>query len=101
MTLQGLFVAVCPDEAGRFFAFLARAAATQLGRGVDLQIMFGIGGERDLPERELGHLSGWRGSGPVRAGNDAWAQRQLDVYGSLLDAAYTLREQLSNLEQTR
>ncbi len=99
MTMQGLFIAACPDEAGRFFAFLARAAATQLDRGVDLQIMFGIGGERDLTEREIGHLSGWRGSGPVRAGNEAWAQRQLDVYGSLLDAAYTLRAQLGELDE--
>ncbi len=101
--VQGLFIAACPDEAGKFFAFLARAAATtQLGRGTDLQIMFGIGGERDLSERELGHLSGWRDSAPVRAGNDAWEQRQLDVYGSLLDAAHTLREQLHDLdEQTR
>ncbi|MDQ2881780.1 MAG: glycoside hydrolase family 15 protein [Actinomycetota bacterium] len=99
MTLQGLFIAACPDEAGRFFAFLARAGATQLDRGVDLQIMFGIGGERDLSEREIGHLSGWRGSGPVRAGNGAWAQRQLDVYGSLIDAAYTLREQLGQLDE--
>jgi len=98
MTMQGLFIAACPDEAGRFFAFLARAAATQLDRGVDLQIMFGIGGERDLSEREIEHLSGWRGSGPVRAGNGAWAQRQLDVYGSLLDAAYTLRAQLGELD---
>jgi GH15 family glucan-1,4-alpha-glucosidase len=48
-----------------------------------LQIMFGIGGERDLSERLLPHLSGWRGNGPVRSGNDAWEQRQLDVYGAL------------------
>lgn len=97
MTLQGLYVAACSDEAGRFFEFLARAAATQLDRGRDLQIMFGVGGERDLSERDIGHLSGWRGSGPVRAGNAAWSQCQLDVYGSLLDAAYTLREQLGTL----
>ena len=102
MTLQGLFVAACPDEAGRFFSFLATAAATQLDRGVDLQIMFGVGGERDLSEREIPHLAGWRGSGPVRAGNGAWNQRQLDVYGSLMDAAHTLRDQLGDLdEQTR
>jgi len=99
MTLQGLFVAACPDEAGRFFAFLARAAATQLERGLHLQIMFGIGGERDLTEREIPHLAGWRGSGPVRVGNDAWGQRQLDVYGALLDAAYTLRVQLGDLDE--
>ena len=99
MTMQGLFVAACPDEAARFFTFVARAAATQLDRGLDLQIMFGVGGERDLTEREIGHLSGWRGSGPVRSGNGAWSQRQLDVYGSLLDAAHTLRAQLGELDE--
>ncbi len=102
MTMQGLFVAACPDEAGRFFSFLATAAATQLDRGLDLQIMYGVGGERDLSERELPFLSGWRGSGPVRVGNDAWRQRQLDVYGAVLDAAHTLRAQLSDMaEATR
>jgi GH15 family glucan-1,4-alpha-glucosidase len=102
MTLQGLFIAACPEEAGRFFAFLARAAGTQLDRGVDLQIMFGVGGERDLTEREVPHLSGWRDSGPVRVGNGAWAQRQLDVYGAVLDAAYTLKvHEMGLLEPTR
>jgi GH15 family glucan-1,4-alpha-glucosidase len=97
MTLQGLWIAACPDEAGRFFSFLATAASTQLDRNLDLQIMFGVGGERDLAEHVLPHLSGWRGSGPVRTGNGAWSQRQLDVYGALLDAAYTLRRQLGEL----
>lgn len=100
MTMQGLYVAACPDEAGRFFAFLSRAASTQLDRGLHLQIMFGIGGERDLSERELPHLTGWRDSGPVRVGNGAWHQHQLDVYGALLDAAYTLRAQLQDDDQT-
>lgn len=99
MTLQGLFVAACPDEAGRFFSFMATAAATQLDRGMHLQIMFGIGGERDLTERQLPHLSGWKGSGPVRVGNGAWGQRQLDVYGALLDAAWTLRVQLGEIDE--
>jgi GH15 family glucan-1,4-alpha-glucosidase len=99
MTLQGLFIAACPAEAGRFFAFLSRSAGTQLARGVDLQIMFGIGGERDLTEHELDHLSGWRDSTPVRAGNQAWSQRQLDVYGAVLDAAYTLRDQLRDMDE--
>ncbi|MEJ7755135.1 MAG: glycoside hydrolase family 15 protein [Nocardioidaceae bacterium] len=98
MTMQGLWIAACPEEAGRFFSFLATAASTQLERGLDLQIMFGIGGERDLSERELPHLGGWRDSAPVRTGNDAWSQRQLDVYGSLLDAAHTLREQLGGVD---
>ncbi|WP_275466491.1 glycoside hydrolase family 15 protein [Streptomyces noursei] len=87
-TLQALATAACEKEKNRFFDFLARAAATQLDRGVDLQIMYGIGGERDLSERLLPHLTGWRNSGPVRIGNDAWRQRQLDVYGELLDAAH-------------
>ncbi|MGW0999059.1 glycoside hydrolase family 15 protein [Streptomyces sp. NPDC002520] len=86
-TIQALDTAACEKEKNRFFGFLARAAATQLDRGVDLQIMYGIGGERDLSERPLPHLTGWRNSGPVRIGNDAWRQRQLDVYGELLDAA--------------
>ncbi|OIJ94147.1 glycoside hydrolase family 15 protein [Streptomyces colonosanans] len=87
-TLQALATAACEKEKNRFFEFLARAAATQLARGVDLQIMYGIGGERDLSERRLPHLTGWRDSSPVRIGNDAWRQRQLDVYGELLDAAH-------------
>lgn len=100
MTLQGLYVAACPDEAGRFFAFLSRATATQLDRRLHLQIMFGIGGERDLSERQVPHLAGWRGSGPVRVGNDAWGQQQLDVYGALLDAAHTLKAQLTDMDES-
>ncbi len=97
MTMRGLYVAACPDEAGRF-GYLARAAATQLDRGLDLQIMFGISGERDLSERELPHLSGWRDSAPVRTGNGAWSQHQQDVYGALLDAALVLREKIDPLD---
>jgi GH15 family glucan-1,4-alpha-glucosidase len=62
-----------------------------------LQIMYGIGGEHDLTERELPHLRGWRDSAPVRVGNGAWGQRQLDVYGELLDALYLYHEQLGEL----
>ena len=97
-TMEALWVAACPDEAGKFFRFLADAAASQLQRGTDLQIMFGIGGERDLSERELPHLAGWRDSRPVRVGNGAWNQRQLDVYGEMLGAAWRLVEQLGELD---
>ena len=48
--------------------------------------MYGIGGERDLTERTLDHLSGWRGARPVRVGNGAWNQQQHDVWGMILDA---------------
>jgi alpha,alpha-trehalase len=97
-TLQALWVAACPDEADRFFDFIAYSATSLLRQGFDLQIMFGIGGERDLTERELPHLRGWRDSGPVRVGNGAWTQRQLDVYGELLDAACRLPDQLDALD---
>ncbi len=98
LTMEALWVAACPDEANKFFGFLADAAASQLQRGTDLQIMFGIGGERDLSERELSHLAGWRASRPVRVGNGAWTQRQLDVYGELLGAAQRLVDQLGELD---
>ncbi len=95
MTMQALWVASCPDEAYEFFDFMASAAAgTGTGTDRPLQIMFGIGGEHDLSERTLPHLSGWRSSTPVRVGNGAWGQPQLDVYGELLDAAAQLRNQL-------
>jgi GH15 family glucan-1,4-alpha-glucosidase len=98
LTLEALWVAACPDEAEDFFSYLAGSAATQLRRGTDLQIMFGVGGERDLSERELEHLSGWRNSRPVRVGNGAWNQRQLDVYGELLNSAYRLSDQWKVLD---
>jgi GH15 family glucan-1,4-alpha-glucosidase len=98
-TLDALWVAACPDEAHKFFSWMAGAVASQLDAGADLQIMFGIGGEHDLSERELPHLSGWRDSRPVRVGNGAWSQRQLDVYGELLDAAYRLKDQLGRIDE--
>src|SRR3712207_7707297 len=62
-----------------------------------LQIMYGIGGEHDLTERLLDHLPGWRGSAPVRVGNGAWNQTQLDVYGELLDALHLYADRLGDL----
>ena len=96
LTMDALSAAACPVEVGKFFGFLADAAASQLRRGADLQIMFGVGGEHDLSERELPHLAGWRASRPVRVGNGAWEQRQLDVYGELLGAAHRLAGQLGD-----
>ena len=93
-TIQALWVAACPDEANEFFDYVTSSAAGTLDGGGDLQIMFGIGGERDLTERELPHLEGWRSSTPVRVGNGAWDQRQLDVYGELLGAVYRLSDHL-------
>src|SRR4029434_2763546 len=69
------------------------------GHGLDrsLQIVYGIGGEPDLSERELPHLRGWRESRPVRVGNGAWDQVQLDVYGELLNSLHLYRAQLGEL----
>jgi GH15 family glucan-1,4-alpha-glucosidase len=97
LTMQALWIAACPDEAHRFFNWMAVAAAGRV-RESDLQIMFGVGGEHDLSERPLPHLSGWRGSRPVRAGNGAWNQRQLDVYGEVLTAGRLLLDQLGELD---
>ena len=97
LTLQALYIGACPDEATEFVSFMTSAAGGQAGAGSSLQIMYGIGGEHDLSERELPHLRGWRDSRPVRVGNGAWDQVQLDVYGELLDAIYAYREQLGDL----
>jgi alpha,alpha-trehalase len=93
LTLEALYIGSCSDEAEEFVSFMTSAA----GGGASLQIMYGIGGEHDLTERELPHLSGWRDSQPVRVGNGAWGQTQLDVYGELLNALYLYREQLGEL----
>ena len=71
-------------EALDFFSFIADVAE----RDDDLQIMYGIGGERDLDESELDHLPGYANSRPVRIGNAAYAQQQHDVWGALLDSVY-------------
>ncbi len=85
----------CPDEGQRFFDWIA-ASTGPVGDG-QVPIMFGVGGEHDLTEHELGHLSGYAGSRPVRVGNDAWTQTQLDVLGEVLECAWVLRDQLDGL----
>jgi GH15 family glucan-1,4-alpha-glucosidase len=93
LTLEALYIGACTDEAEEFVSFMTSAA----GGGASLQIMYGIGGEHDLSERVLGHLRGWRDSAPVRVGNGAWDQVQLDVYGELLNMVHVYRERLGEL----
>ena len=76
------------EEATMWRQWLLRAVA---GDPADVQIMYGIAGERRLDERELDWLSGYEGSRPVRVGNAASSQLQLDVYGEVLDALYQAR----------
>ncbi len=82
-TLYALLVSGYEDEAAEWQRWLLRAAA---GKPSDLQIMYGVGGERLLPETELTWLPGYAGSAPVRIGNAAHEQFQLDVFGEVMDA---------------
>jgi GH15 family glucan-1,4-alpha-glucosidase len=100
LTLHALWVAACPDEAVDFFEFFATAAGcAPAGGDVDLQVLYGIGGEHGIAERALDHLTGYRDSRPVRVGNDAWDQLQLDVYGELLAAAAMLADQFGEIDE--
>jgi GH15 family glucan-1,4-alpha-glucosidase len=84
-TLQALIMAGFQEEASAWREWLLRAVA---GSPQQLQIMYGVGGERDLSEREVHWLSGYKNSRPVRIGNAASEQRQLDVYGEVMSALY-------------
>ena len=75
------------DEAAAYLSWL-HGRGTVDEDGVPLQVMYGVDGRSDLTEHELPHLSGYRGSGPVRIGNGASTQLQLDVYGEVVDAVY-------------
>ena len=99
LTLEALWVAACPDEARDFFDFFATAAGGEVDGRSALQILYGVGGERDVAERELAHLAGYRQSRPVRVGNGAWNQTQLDVYGELLSAACRLADQVGDFDE--
>jgi len=88
LTLLALMDGGYVDEAAAWRDWLLRAAA---GSPQQVQIMYGIGGERQLPERELPWLPGYEDSRPVRVGNAAHAQLQLDVYGEVMDALYQAR----------
>ena len=98
LTIRALWVAACPDEPSRLFDWFATTAG-HIGDEL-VQIMYGVEGERDLTEHVLEHLSGYHDSRPVRVGNGAWQQQQLDVLGEVLDAAFLLRDQLGRLDQT-
>ncbi|MFG1685698.1 glycoside hydrolase family 15 protein [Nonomuraea sp. NPDC049269] len=77
------------EEAEAFMGFLSTHVRSDGDRRTGpLQIMYGIDGRSDLPESELSHLEGYRASAPVRVGNAAVSQLQLDIYGALLDSIY-------------
>ncbi len=89
LTLLALLRSGYTEEARAWRDWLLRAVA---GRSDDVQIMYGVAGERRLAELEIPWLSGYEGSQPVRIGNGASGQLQLDVYGEMIDAFTTARE---------
>lgn len=86
-TLYGLLRIGFTEEAGAFMKWL-EARCRELNPDGSLQIMYRIDGEHELPERNLDHLAGYRQSRPVRVGNGAYKQLQLDIYGELMDSVY-------------
>ena len=89
LTLDALMAAGYVEEATSWRDWVIRAVA---GDPEDLQIMYGVAGERRLDEYQLDWLPGYEGSSPVRVGNAASGQLQLDVYGELTDALYRARQ---------
>jgi alpha,alpha-trehalase len=82
--LWGLYTLGFDWEANDFFYFIRDVASGE----EDLQVMYGVGGERRLDESTLDHLGGYEGAQPVRIGNGAFCQKQHDVWGALLDSIY-------------
>ncbi|MEV0096366.1 glycoside hydrolase family 15 protein [Streptomyces sp. NPDC050738] len=95
LTLNALLACGYQEEAAAWRDWLLRAVA---GNPADLQIMYGLSGERRLPETELAWLSGYESSAPVRSGNGAVDQLQLDVYGEVIDSLHLARS--SGLQST-
>jgi GH15 family glucan-1,4-alpha-glucosidase len=86
-TLYALLRIGFTDEAASFMHWIESRAA-ELNPDGSLQVMYGIDGRHDLTEETLYHLEGYRGSAPVRIGNGAYNQLQLDIYGELMDSVY-------------
>jgi len=97
LTIRSLWIAACPDEPSRLVDWFVNAAG-RVGEEL-FQIVYGVEGERDLTERTLDHLDGYHASTPVRVGNQAWTQVQLDVLGEVVDAVHLLRDELGELDE--
>ncbi len=93
--LWALFTLGFDWEANDFFYFIADVA----GGEEELQVMYGPGGERNLREEELDHLTGYEGARPVRVGNAAYRQNQHDVWGALLDSVYLHTRSRDSLDE--
>ena len=87
-TLYALIRIGFTDEAGQFINWIISLCPSHSEDDSQLQIVYGIDGRKDLKEEILDHLEGYKGSSPVRIGNGAYNQTQLDIYGELMDAVY-------------
>jgi GH15 family glucan-1,4-alpha-glucosidase len=85
LALWGLYTLGFDEEADDFFYFIRDVVSDEPDH---LQVMYGIGGEKEMPEVTLDHLGGYQGARPVRVGNDAYRQHQHDVWGALVDSIY-------------
>ncbi|MEX2081423.1 MAG: glycoside hydrolase family 15 protein, partial [Dehalococcoidia bacterium] len=85
--VYAFYVLGYPEEGETFLGWVFDMTRSE---PADLRVLYGIGGERETVEFELSHLEGYRGSRPVRVGNAAGLQKQLDMYGDLVDCAYLL-----------
>lgn len=86
--LWSLYTLGLNREADDYFAYIAEASRDGDGTERPLQVLYGIGGEHTLTESQLPHLTGYEGARPVRIGNGAYDQVQLDMWGALLDSIY-------------
>lgn len=98
LTLRTLYGLGYVEEAGAFVSWLLHATRMTWP---ELQIIYDVYGETRLNERELDHLSGFAGSRPVRIGNDACNQLQLDIYGEVVDAIYEFVRHGGDLDRSR
>jgi GH15 family glucan-1,4-alpha-glucosidase len=94
--LWGLYTLGFDREANDFFYFIADACRD----GKELQVMYGVGGEQELPEESPPHLTGYEGAWPVRIGNAAHNQRQHDVWGAVLDSVLLHARSRSQLQES-
>lgn len=90
MTAQALITLGHHQEAVEFLQFITETAEHYCKDALNLQIMYGVNGEKDLTEEELEHLEGYQCAKPVRIGNEASEQRQLEIYGEIMSTGYEL-----------
>ena len=98
--LWGLYTLGLHHEADDFFAFIAEVSCANDGGRRPLQVMYAVGGERELVEEELPHLTGYDGARPVRVGNGAYNQRQHDIWGTILDSVYLHAKSRDDIPET-